>query len=114
MLPTTITLVAAAGAATSNPVPVNWRQSPFNLRMTFKDSGTTTGFTVQWTNDSPQDFASAAAFNSGATWFDHSTMAGMLAKGYGDLNTPVTAIRLACDGNGTDTGTLTIRQGQNG
>lgn len=114
MLPTTITLVAAAGAATSSPVPVNWRQSPFNMRLTFKDSGTTTGFTVQWTNDSPQDFATAAAFNSGATWFDFGAMQGMKANAYGELTVPATAIRLACDASGTDTGTLTIRQGQNG
>ncbi len=114
MRPTTITLVAAAGAANSDPVPVNWRQSPFNMQLSFKDSGTTTGFTVYWTNDSPQDFASAAAFNSDATWFPHTTMNGMVANAYGAINFPVTAIRLSCDANGTDTGILTIRQGQNG
>lgn len=114
MRPVVITLVAASGAANSTPIPTNWRQSPFNLNLTFKDSGTTTGFTVQWTNDSPQDYADAATWNSSATWFDHSTMAGMKANAYGQLDVPVSGVRLHCDASGTDTGTLTIRQGQNG
>jgi len=114
MRPVVITLVAATGAANSTPIPVNWRQSPFNMTLTFADSGTTTGFTVQWTNDSPADYATAALWNSGATWFDHPVMAGMKAAAYGDLEFPVTGVRLRCDASGTDTGTLTIRQGQNG
>lgn len=114
MRPVVLTLVAATGAANSTPIPTNWRQSPFNMQLTFKDSGTTTGFTVQWTNDSPQDFASASAWNTNGTWFDHPTMAAMKANAYGALNAPVTGVRLHCDASGTDTGILTIRQGQNG
>lgn len=114
MRPVVIALTAATAIANSTPIPTNWRQSPFNMQLTFKDSGTTTGFTVQWTNDSPQDYASAALWNSAATWFDHSTMTGMKAAAYGGIDYPVTGVRLHCDASGTDTGTLTIRQGQNG
>lgn len=114
MRPTTITLVAATGAAISSPVPVNWRQSPFNMMLTLDDSGTTTGFTVEWTNDSPQDYATAALWNSAGLWFPLSTMTLLVADAYGSIAFPVTGIRLRCDANGTDTGVLTIRQGQNG
>lgn len=114
MRPTVLTLTAATAAANSTPIRVNWRQSPFNMSLAFKDSGTTTGFTVQYTMDEPSGFASAATWNSSGTWYDHSVMAGMVANGYGQLDLPVQGVRLRCDASGTDTGTLTITQGQNG
>lgn len=114
MRPIVVTLVAAAGAANSTPIRVNWRQSPFNMSLAFVDNGTTTGFTVQYTMDEPSNFASAATWNSGATWFDHQVMAGMKASSMGQIDFPVQGVRLHCDASGTDTGTLTITQGQNG
>lgn len=109
-----ITLVAATGAANSTPIRVNWRQSPFNMNLGFADTGTTTGFTVQYTLDAPASFSSAATWNSNATWYDHPVMAGMKLAAVGDLEFPVQGVRLHCDASGTDTGTLTIIQGQNG
>jgi hypothetical protein len=116
MRPTSVSLTGSgAGVTNSTPIRVNWRQSPFNANMVFTDSGTTTGFTVQWTLDEPSNYASAALWNSGATWISHAVMAGMVASGlYGSLDYPVQGVRLQADANGTDTGTLTFTQGQNG
>lgn len=109
-----VTLTAATAAANSAPIRVNWRQSPFNMSLAFVDSGSTTGFTVQYTMDEPSRFATAALWNSGGTWFDHSVMANMTGNQYGEIDIPVQGVRLHCNNSGTDTGTLTITQGQNG
>lgn len=115
MRPTTVSLTGSgAGITNSAPIRVNWRQSPFNANMVFTTSGATTVFTVQWTLDEPSNFASAALWNSGATWIDHSAMAGMTATSYGSLDYPVQGVRLQASAAGTDTGTLNFTQGQNG
>lgn len=114
MRPQVISLTAATAQANSTPIRVNWRQSPFNANMVFTTSGSTTGFTVQWTLDPPTDFATAALWNSNGTWISHSVMAGMKATQYGGLDYPVQGVRLQCDASGTDTGTLNFTQGQNG
>lgn len=100
-----ITLVAAAEAANSNPLLLNWRQPEFKVSLGFNTSGSTTGFTVQHCFDDPHETAPASW-----TWFDHADMAAMTAKEDGNLYFPVTAIRLICDDQGSDTGTLFVIQ----
>lgn len=115
MRPTVITLTGSGGGVTnSDPVVVNWRQSPFNMSLAFDYTGATTAFTVQMTYDAPADYASAAAYNSGAKWFDHPTLAAMTADEDGQINAPVRAIRLQATASAAGSGTLTIIQGQNG
>ncbi len=111
MRPVTLT-VTGNGASTLNstPCPVDWRQDPANISLFFTDSGSTTGFTVQYTGDAPGDYATAALYNSTATWFSHAFMAAMTANTTGNFAFPVRAIRLQADASGTDVGTLKIIQ----
>lgn len=115
MRPTVVTLTGSgAGITNSTPIVVNWRQSPFNMGLGFDTNGATTVFTVQMTYEAPADYATAALYNSGAKWFDHPTMASMTADEDGQITAPVRAVRLQASAAGTNTGSLTIIQGQNG
>ena len=103
--PNKIILVAATAAANSDPLLMNWRQPNFKVSLGFKTSGSTTGFTVQHCFDDPHETAAASW-----TWFDHPELAAMTANEDGNIAFPVTAVRLKCDANGTDTGTLFVMQ----
>ena len=110
MRPKTISLTGSgAGVTNSTPVPVNWRTH--DIALAFTTDGSTTGFTVEYTLTNPQDYASAAAWNSASVWSDHATIAGETAAADGNIDFPVRGIRLQADANGTDTGTLIIVQG---
>lgn len=103
--PQKITLVAATAAANSDPILMNWRDENFKVSLGFTTDGSTTGFTVQHTFDDTY-ITPAASW----TWFNHADMATMTAAEDGNYAFPVTAIRLACNASGTDTGTLFIVQ----
>ena len=111
MRPQTITHSGSgAGVTNSDPVPVNWRKH--DLSLFFTTDGSTTGFTAQYTGTSPEDYASAAAWNAAAVWTNHSTIAGETSAADGNIDFPVRGIRLQADANGTDTGTLIILSGE--
>ena len=100
-----ITLVAATAAANSDPVMMNWRANQTNISLDFDTNGSTTSWTVQMTLDDPLTTAAASW-----RWINHSDLASMTADKVGNIAFPVTAIRLACNASGTDTGVLRILQ----
>jgi hypothetical protein len=112
MRPVVLT-VTGNGATTLNSAPVvcDWRADPTSISLFFKTSGSTTGFTVQYTGDDPRSFTSATTYNANATWFNHAFMAALTATLSGNIAYPVRAIRLQANTSGTDIGTLTIIQG---
>lgn len=111
MRPVVVSLTGSgSGTTNSTPIPMNWRGSPFNVGLAFTTDGSTTGFTVQASYDNQNDYASAATYNSTATWFDIPGLNNLKADTDGSLNNPVRAVRLQANATGTDTGTLTIIQ----
>lgn len=109
MRPSTITLTGTGSTLNSSPFPVDYRNQGISL--SFDTDGSTTGFTVQYTLEPPENYASASAYNSGAKWHSHAGMSGMTADDDDGLVLPVRAIRLQADANGTDTGNLHILAG---
>lgn len=107
----TISLTGTGSTLNSQPYPVNWRQTPFNLSLGLDTGGSTTGFTVQYCFENPNDYASATLYNANATWFSHANMSAKTADTDGNIAFPVHAIRLQANTAGTDTATLTITQG---
>lgn len=110
MRPVVITLTGTGSTLNSTPIPVSWRANPTSISLFFDTNGNTTGFTVQYTGEAPENYTTAALYNSGAKWFNHAFMAAMTADLSGNIAYPVRAIRLQADTNGTDTATLTIIQ----
>lgn len=110
MRPKTITLTGN-GSSTSNSTPIPVDRFTHDTSLFLVTDGTTTGFTVQYTWTTPRDYASAVAWNAATVWSNHETLVSMLANGDGNFDFPVLGIRLQADGNGTDTGSLTIIQG---
>lgn len=111
MRPVVVTVTGTGSTLNSSPVVMDWRAAPTSISLALVTSGSTTGFTVQYTLDNPNSFASATTYNSGATWFNHAFMAALTANLSGNIAFPVRAIRLQANTAGTDTGTLTIIQG---
>lgn len=108
MKPTKITLTGnGSGTTNTDPVPLNYRAEVTAL--SFKTSGSTTGFTVQFTLEPVEGYATAAAWASAATWHN-SSIAAATANAAGSISHPVTGVRLQANGSGTDTGTLVILQ----
>lgn len=120
----TVTKIAVSGATAaavtagtgallySDPCPMDFRLNPFSVGLGFDDSGTTTAFTVQHSFNDPWDpaYADVDEYNAEAKWFDHPSMAAMVADEDGNYASPVRAIRLKSNQAGTDTGTLMIVQ----
>lgn len=107
--PKTITLTGSgSGTTNTDPYRIDWRHSDISL--SFATDGSTTGFTAQYTMEPPDDYASASAWATGATWFDHDTIDGVTANATGGIQHPVQGVRLQADASGTDTGTLIITQ----
>lgn len=112
MKPKTISLTGSgAGVTNSAPVPTNWRDN--RIALYFTTDGSTTGFTVQYTQTDPNDYASADDWKAADVWINHGNLASMTADEENNLTDPVRGIRLQADASGTDTGTLTMIQAQN-
>lgn len=104
MLSSRITMTAATASANSSPFVVDHRKNPFNVGLALDTGGSTTGWTVQYTLDNLEQIAAGSA-----NWVNTSIAASTTDATIA-LTTPCYAVRLACNANGTDTATLTIRQ----
>jgi hypothetical protein len=91
---------------------MDWRLVPFHCSIGFSTNGNTTGFTIQYTYDDPNNFASAASWNSSGVWYTLNTMSAMTAQKDGTIDFSVQGIRVQANSSGTDTGTVTLIQGQ--
>lgn len=96
-------IVALTGTGQSAWIPVNTKQTPFNIGIGCVVSGTIT-YTIQHTFDDIFD-ASVTP-----TAFDHSTLAGETTNQDGNYAFPVAAIRIN-NTSGTGTTTMTLLQG---
>lgn len=99
-------VVTVTGVATSAWIPVNTKQSPFNLALGAVVNGTIT-YTIQHTFDNVLDPVVAAGT---ITAFDNSGMTAQTANKDGNYAFPVAAIRIN-NTAGTGSTTLTILQG---
>lgn len=118
----TVTQVHGSGATAANviagtaaygysePCPMDYRNAPFNVGLSFTDTGTTVNFTVQTSGDNPWDYADADTWNAQGNWIDHPFMTGMQAADNGNVAYAVMGIRLKADQSGSDTGVLKITQ----
>lgn len=108
MKPRTLSLTGSgAGVTNTDPLRVNWRTDDTSL--SFGTSGSTTGFTAQYTMTPPDGYASASAWATAAVWHN-STIAAATADAADFISGPVQGIRLQANATGTDTGTLTVTQ----
>jgi hypothetical protein len=91
-----------SGVATSPWIPLDYRQSPFNVGFGVVVSGTIT-YTVEHTFDDP--------FSGTPTAFPHASIAAQTASKDGNYSAPIRAIRVN-NTAGTGSTTITILQGQ--
>lgn len=109
MRPKTITLTGSgSGTTNSDPLRTNWRVPTTSLSL--KTSGSTTGFTAQYTLTSPDGYASASAWATAATWQDVTDIDTVTANASAGIFGPVQGVRLQANASGTDTGTLEVVQ----
>lgn len=111
MRPVTLTLTGTGSTLNSAPVVMDYRADPTSISLFFTTSGSTTGFTVQYSGNDPTSYTSASDYNTNAAWFTHAFMTGLTSALSGNIAYPVRAIRLQANASGTDVGTLTIIQG---
>lgn len=97
--------VQVTGVAVSAPIPIDKNLSPTNIGLAFiRGAGCTA--TVQHTFD---DVWAAGFDPATATWFNHPTMAAMVANTDGNYAYPPTAVRLN-QSVGAATSTLVLNQ----
>lgn len=92
------------GVGSTAWIPVNYRQSPFNLSFGVVVSGTV-DYTVQHTYENVMGGESATARN-------HGTIAAATANAEGSYTVPIRAIRVTVN-SGAGSVTLTVLQGTN-
>lgn len=92
-----------ASVANSDPIPVDWKASSFQVSVAVKVTGTLT-YSVQHTFDDP--YASAAP-----VWFDHATLVGATANADGNYFSPVKAVRLSVTAYTSGGAELIVLQG---
>lgn len=102
MRPQTVTVSSQAASA---PIPLDWRQVPFNVSLACVVPSGTLTFKVQHTFDNLLDPTVTP------TWFDHSTITGKNASTDGNYAFPVTAVRLNVTSYTSGFVTLTVLQG---
>ena len=109
MRPQTLTLTGSgSGTTNTSPLRVNWRVRATSLSL--KTSGSTTGFTAQFTLTPPDDYASGSAWATAATWHNVDDIAAVTANASAGIFGPVQGVRLQANASGTDTGTLEVVQ----
>ena len=109
MRPKALTLTGSgSGTTNSAPLRVNWRAETTSLSL--KTSGSTTGFSAQYTLTSPDGYASGTAWAAAATWHTVDDISAVTANAAAGIFGPVHGVRLQANASGTDTGTLTVIQ----
>lgn len=99
------TSVARSAAGTSAWIPLDYRQSPFNVGLGLVISGTNT-VDVEHTFDDVFDSSVTP------TAFKHSTLTAKTANADGNYAFPIRAVRINVTAYTSGTATLTILQGQ--
>jgi hypothetical protein len=97
--------VQVSSATTSNPIPVDYLQTPFSVGFGVSLGGGVMTFKVQHTFDNPFDPTITP------TWFDHPTVTGKTADTDGNYAAPVRAIRLNVTAWTSGTATMNVLQG---
>jgi hypothetical protein len=82
------TIVTKAAAGTSNAIPVDAYANPVSIEIACVVPSGTLTYKVQYTVDDIQDSTVTP------TWFDHATITGKTATFDGQINFPVSAVRL--------------------
>lgn len=111
----TALVVSYLGGASTATIPVNWRQTPFNMAMGASQSAGafTEKITYQFSLDAPnRDFA--GSFANDTTWFDVNT-GGTLSvpPAAFELNAPAQAMRAIINGVAPQTWLVRFVQGDN-
>lgn len=111
----TALIVRYLGTASTATIPVNWRQTPFNMAMGASQSAGAFSekVTYQFSLDAPnQDFV--GSFVNSTTWFDINT-GGTVASPPAafELNAPAQAMRAIIDGATAQTWLFRFVQGDN-
>lgn len=102
----TLTTTDASGGATfSSILPVNWRQSPFNIGVQIDVTGVVS-VTVQLT-------MSDILGGETPVWYNHATLAALAVDTQGVITTPVTAIRITQASGAGSTSTKIIQGNSN-
>lgn len=96
-------VIQQTGVGQSAWIPMDYKQSPFNVGMGAVVSGTVT-YQVEHTFDDPYVIGGTPVA------FVHSSMTGLSANGDGNYAFPIRAIRVNVTA-GTGSATLTILQG---
>jgi hypothetical protein len=97
------TIVVQSAAGTSNAIPVDAYANPVSIEIACVATGTLT-YKVQYTVDDIQNSAVTP------TWFDHATITGKTATFDGQLNFPVSAVRLNVTAFTSGSVTMTLLQ----
>lgn len=85
-------VVTVSSAASSAPIPVDWRANPFSMSLGCDvSSGGTLTYKVQYTFD---DIYASGWDPSTAAWQDHPVLVALSASSASNLAFPVRAIRL--------------------
>lgn len=95
MRPVSIDLV---GAVTSQPIPMEWRETPVNITIQVSVVTGLINVTVQYTND---DIRREGWDPATANWFDHADLTAVAALADGTIISPVRAIRATNAAAGT-------------
>ncbi len=103
-------VVTVSSATASAPIPVDWRGSPFSLSLGVDLNPGVLTYTVEHTFDAPEDFASATAYNSDATWRDTTGLTALTATDEGNIAFPVRAVRLNVTAFTSGSAELTVIQ----
>ena len=108
MRPSTTT---QTGTGESVTVRLDYRQNDFKVGFGVTASGTVT-YSIQHSFDDPADFATDAAYNSGATWFDNddTDLVGATTNQDGNYAFPIQSSRVSVTA-GSGTATIIYLQG---
>lgn len=101
-----------SSAQTSDPIILDFRREDFKVSIFLDTDGSTTTGGVEFTLDHPwfPDTPYTTDFATNATWRDHASLVTLTADADGNLNYPVTAVRLKVGATGTDTWTMKVLQ----
>lgn len=109
----TVGATAASGMVTKS-VPVNWRQSPFNMSLTAQLTAGTGTVSAQYTVDAPED-SYTNGYSNDANWRNTLGLTAVTATDESNIAFPVRAVRgIQTVGSATGTWKFTFMQGQNG